>query len=149
MSLEICFKCGSIKPAGKICKSCITYIKTPERKNFIKKKLILEQKNYIKKKLILVPQNSTQARLAKHKQIAIRYSENRGLEWDIDIDQPTRKIRANFCIKCQNLKAVWEGVWVKAGGPYASDNPEIPVKRVFLCGKCWSPSKSRTIDSNN
>lgn len=143
MSFEICINCGSINPAGKICKSCTTYIKTPERKNYIKKKIILH-----KNKISKMTQISTQVRLAKHKQKAIRYSENRGLEWDIDIERPTR-FRVNICIKCQNLKAEWEGVWVKAGGPYASDNPEIPVKRVFLCGQCWSPSKRRNSDSTN
>ena len=110
--------------------------------------MILNRNKISKKKKIIVPQNSTQTSLAKHKQKAIHYSEIRGLEWDIDIERPTR-FRANICIKCQNLKAEWEGVWVKAGGPYASDNPEIPVKRVFLCGQCWSPSKSRKSDTTN
>ena len=139
-SFEICFTCGSIKSAGKICKSCTTYVKTPERKNYIKKQAVLTKINKQKSKSI--QSKSIQANLSKSQRKAIRYSENRGLEWDIDISPPTgRRTRANTCIKCKKLKAEWEGVWVKAGGPYASDNPEIRTKRVFLCGQCWSPTK--------
>ncbi|MHA2366109.1 MAG: hypothetical protein ACXAC7_19270 [Candidatus Hodarchaeales archaeon] len=141
--LEFCFNCGSLKTVGKICKICTTIIKTKERTNFLRK---LEQEtdnNKIKRE-----KAKKKTPKIKPSREVIRYSTDRGFEWDYDIDLPTiRRTRLNICIKCRKLKKEWEGIWVKAGGQYAIDDPEIRVKRVFLCGQCWSPSK-KTLNDN-
>ena len=73
-----------------------------------------------------------------------RYSEEGGLEIGWDLETPEKRMtRGVFCVKCHNLRANWEGLWIVPGGRGRSLDPEVKTKRVFLCGTCWSPFRSR------
>ena len=140
MSFEFCPKCGSLKERGKICKSCSTILKSPERSKRIQK----DQKfrNDLNDKKTLVKDELKPKKQATRKHYA-RYSEGGGLEYYYEIDPDVKRTRLNFCIKCRQNKLCYAGNWVRAGGKYA---PSDTRKRIFICTDCWRPSRKDTDD---
>ncbi|MHA1990113.1 MAG: hypothetical protein ACW981_06790 [Candidatus Hodarchaeales archaeon] len=152
--LQFCFECGSVLEKGKICKKCSPFLsknlkKTEKTKSELEKKI--PQRFFTKKTHgpgAEQEENEQEqeygfVKKKRPRTVAI-YSEERGLEVGWDLDTPEKRShRAVFCVKCRKLKANWEGIWIVPGGKGRSLDPEIKLKRVFLCGHCWSPYKNR------
>ena len=135
MSYEFCPSCGSLKERGKICKTCTTLVKSPERSQHIEKEQQF-RKNLNAKKTILKAQSKPK-KIVKPKHF-VRYSEGGGIEYYYEIDPEVKRTRLNFCVKCKKNKLCYAGNWVRAGGKYA---PEDTKKRIFICSDCWNPHK--------
>ncbi|OLS27582.1 MAG: hypothetical protein HeimC3_03610 [Candidatus Heimdallarchaeota archaeon LC_3] len=153
-NLKFCVECGTVLERNKICKKCTPFIsKNVKRENLTKghNERRIPQKFFTKK--AHGPPAEEQNNKKKEEYQIVRnkrlrtvaiYSEDRGLEIGWDLDTPEKKLtRAVFCIKCRNLRANWEGIWIIPGGKGRSLDPLIKPKRIFLCGRCWSPHKSK------
>ena len=151
-NLKFCVECGSVLERGKICKKCTPFIsKNVKREGLTKEQAErkIPQKFFTKKAHGNPAEKQNHKKIEEFKIVRTRrprtvaiYSESRGLEVGWDIDTPEKgSQRAVFCIKCRNLRAKWEGIWIFPGGK--SLDPLVKSKRVFLCGRCWSPHKSK------
>lgn len=150
-SYEFCFECGSLKEQGTICKNCTKFLSKKQKisagKNKNKKneqELLKDQKEREKDKKKKIQQIQSSQEKTKHLRTIAKYSEEEGLEigWDLETPERSAKKRC-FCVKCRNWRERWEGIWVVPGGKGISLDPEVRTKRVFLCGMCWSPYKTK------
>ncbi|MFW9930930.1 MAG: hypothetical protein ACFFD1_16195 [Candidatus Thorarchaeota archaeon] len=152
--LKFCPECGTLLENNKICLKCTPFISKDKKRDkigenderklpqrfFTKKTYNLNDKTKIKKNSQKFSKKETPRR---SRTVAI-YSEDKGLELGWDLDTPEKQgTRAVFCIKCKQPRANWEGLWIIPGGKGRSLDPDVKPRRVFLCGTCWSPYKSR------